>query len=82
VFSGGTVSFDFAKFSGGTVGFGDAVFSGGTVDFRGARFSGGTVDFSQVAVWTNRPYFDWDWYSTPPSGVMLPAQPDTRPPVC
>jgi hypothetical protein len=74
-FSGGAVSFYGARFSGGTVGFGGAEFSGGAVSFSSAEFSGGTVDFSQVAVWTDRPYFDWD--STPPSGVRLPAQPDT-----
>ena len=69
-FSGGMVSF-FAKFSGGEVSFDRAEFSGGSVRFFGAEFSGGTVDFSRVAVWTDRPYFDWG-DSTPASGVKLP----------
>ena len=58
--------------------FRGAEFTGGEVRFDWAQFTGGTVDFRQVAVWKNAPEFDWD--STPPSGVSLPVQPVTRPP--
>jgi Pentapeptide repeats (9 copies) len=70
-FSGGEVRFDRAQFTGGQLGFRDVRFTGGLVSFRDAEFTGGTVDFGQVAVWTNRPKFDWD--STPPPGVSLLA---------
>ena len=73
MFSGGTVSFDSAKFSGGEVSFGLAGFSGGTVSFDGAVFSGGEVRFDDVRRWSHPPTFSWD--GKPPTGVVLPVQP-------
>jgi hypothetical protein len=77
-FSGGTVSFSFARFSGGTVDFNGAQFSGGTVDFNAARFSGGTVDFAEVGNWSVPPTFPWN--DTPPPGVKFPGGSDSAQP--
>ena len=46
--SGGSVSFNYAKFSGGEVYFNHAKFSGGEVYFVGAEFSGGDISFDHA----------------------------------
>jgi hypothetical protein len=72
LFSGGMVSFVYARFIDGMVNFSGARFEGSTVDFGDAQFSGGTVDFRYVEDWSHPPTLTWK--DTPPSGVKLPEQ--------